>query len=238
MKGLELHRWDVTPREAVAIQRQLRERLILDDHPQQTRLVAGADVALDKEEHEGCAGVIVYSFPDLREVERQSARAKVGFPYVPGLLAFREAPVLLAAFEKLRAEPDLILFDAQGLAHPRRLGLACHLGLVLDKPAIGCAKSRLIGEFEQPGNEVGDYSPLYDGDEVVGTVLRTRANVHPVFVSQGHKVSLPTCVEIVLKCLDGYRIPKPTREADHFVAMVKSGGAEPQKPPSLFPGLE
>jgi deoxyribonuclease V len=238
MKITSLHEWEVSPREAMQIQRELQGRLTLRDAVGPIRMVAGADVALDKQEPGGCAGVIVYSFPDLREIERQSARAKVSFPYVPGLLAFREAPVLLAAFEKLHADPDLIMFDAQGLAHQRRFGLACHLGLALDKPAIGCAKSRLVGEFEEPGNEVGDYSPLYDGGEVVGAVLRTRRNVHPIFVSQGHKVSLATCLQVVLKCLDGYRIPKPTREADHFVAMVKSGRVEPERPPSLFPGFE
>jgi len=238
MKVLNLHRWEVSPREAMQIQRELRARLILRDELGEIRVLAGADVGLEKEEQEGCAGVIAYSFPDLREIERQSARERVTFPYVPGLLAFREAPVLLAALEKLQAEPDVIMFDAQGLAHPRRLGLASHMGLLLDKPAIGCAKSRLIGEFETPGNKVGDYSPLYDGDEVVGAVLRTRENVHPVFVSQGHKVSLPTCLEIVLKCLDGYRVPKPTREADHFVETLKQPGPSREKPPSLFGEFE
>jgi len=221
MRSIRLHRWGVTTREAAQIQKDLCSRVVLHDDLADVRIVAGADVAVSKARQEGYAAVIAYSWPDLRELERRTARVKVTFPYVPGLLAFREAGPLLAALRKLTCEPDVLIFDAQGLAHPRRLGLACHLGLLLDKPTIGCAKSRLIGEFEPPGARAGDYSLLRDGEEVVGAVLRTRDNVRPVFVSQGHKVSLSTCVEILLKCCDGYRIPKPTREADHLVGVVR-----------------
>ncbi len=222
MKHLALHRWDVTPEQARQIQLQLKSRLELADRLGDIRLVAGADIALDAQPGMGIGGVVVYRWPDLVEVERQFARRKLTFPYVPGLLAFREAPVLLDAFEKLRAEPDLIFYDGHGYAHPRRFGITCHLGILLDRPTIGCAKSRLIGYFEEPSPEARAFTPLYDGEEKIGAVLRTRDKVQPIFISQGHRISLDTAVAWSLKVTDGYRIPKPTREADHFVEMVKA----------------
>lgn len=221
MKYQNLHSWNVTPKEAIKIQTGLRERIVLHDSFDKIKVIAGADVSFDKNKNEGYGGVISYSFPGLKEIERRGVRKEISFPYIPGLLAFREAPVLLEAFASLKTEPDLILFDGQGLAHFRRMGLATHMGILLNKPAIGCAKSRLIGTFEEPGEDVGCYSSLFDGEETVGVVLRTRRRVHPIFVSQGNKISLKTCIEIVLKCVDGYRIPKPTREADHYVALIK-----------------
>ena len=171
----------------------------------------------------GYAGVIVYSLPELQEIERAFAVVSLTFPYVPGLLSFREGPALLAAFAKLRTEPDLLLFDAHGYAHPRRFGLASHLSVILDKPGIGVAKSRLIGEHKRPGSQKGSWAPLVDSGETIGAVLRTRDLVQPIFVSIGHRVDLKTAVELTLACSDGYRIPKPTREADHFVARLKRG---------------
>lgn len=221
MRYTNLHPWDVTPKEAIKIQTDLRERIVRRDSFGTIRVVAGADVSFDKNRKEAYGGVIVYGFPDLEEIERRCARATVDFPYVPGLLTFREAPVLLKAFARLKTEPDAILFDGQGLAHFRRMGLATHMGILLDKPTVGCAKSRLIGTFEDPGEDAGSYSPLLDDGETIGAVLRTRTSVNPVFVSQGHMISLTTCMDVVLKCVDGYRIPKPTREADHYVACVK-----------------
>jgi len=221
MKYLTLHPWKVTPRDALKIQDTLRERIKLYDTFDRVRIVAGADVAFDRRRNEGYAGVITYSFPELKEIERQGARKTITFPYVPGLLAFREAPVLLKAFAALETEPDVVLFDGQGIAHFRRMGIATHMGLVLDKPSIGCAKSRLVGTFEEPGADVGSCSPLVDGEETVGAVLRTRKGVNPVFVSQGTHISLTTALEIVLTCGDGYRIPKPAREADRYAALIK-----------------
>ncbi|MCK5011449.1 MAG: deoxyribonuclease V, partial [Deltaproteobacteria bacterium] len=217
MEYQNLHSWDVTPKEAIKIQTDLRKRIVRRDTFDEIRVVAGADVSFDKKKNEGYGGVITYSFPELNEIERKGARKKLTFPYIPGLLTFREAPVLLEAFASLKIEPDLILFDGQGLAHFRRMGLATHMGILLNKPTIGCAKSRLIGTFEEPGEDVGCYSTLLDSGETVGTVLRTRKRVHPIFVSQGNMISLETSIEIVLKCVDGYRIPKPTREADRYV---------------------
>lgn len=210
-------RWNLAPREAVREQERLRERVILKDDFPPVRLVAGADLAFDPETDIAFAGVIVYRFPELQEVERRMARRKLRFPYVPGLLSFREGPVLLAAFARLRAEPDLILIDGHGVAHPRRFGIASHIGVLLDKPAIGCAKSLLVGEHAEPNAKVGSATPLVLDGERVGMVLRTRDRVKPIYVTPGHRISVDTAVELVKSCLDGFRIPKPTREADHYV---------------------
>ena len=217
----DLHPWDVTPKAAIGIQKDLRSRIQLDDSFKTIRVIAGADVAFDKSKNQGYGGVIAYSFPELEEIERQGVIRGITFPYVPGLLAFREAPILLEAFASLETEPDVILFDGQGIAHFRRMGIATHMGIVLNKPTIGCAKSRLIGRYEEPGEDVGSYSPLIDGEETVGVVLRTRKRVRPIFVSPGTEISLETCIEVVLQCVDGYRIPNPTREADRYVAFLK-----------------
>jgi deoxyribonuclease V len=210
-------RWNLTPQEAMRLQETLRERVERKDRFGTLQFVAGADLAFDPETNLAFAGVIVYQFPQLREVERRMARRTLRFPYVPGLLSFRESPVLLAAFEQLRTEPDLILVDGHGIAHPRRFGIACHLGLLLDRPAIGCAKSILVGEAAEPGVRAGSTAPLVDKGETVGIVLRTRDRVKPIYVTTGHRVSLESAVRIARQCLDGFRIPKPTREADHFV---------------------
>jgi len=217
-------RWSLTPRQAMRLQQRLRDRVVLEDRLAEVRYVAGADLAFDPETDEAFAGVIVYRFPSLEEVERRMARRKLRFPYVPGLLSFRESPILLAAFRRLRTEPDLILVDGHGLAHPRRFGIACHLGILLDKPAIGCAKSLLVGEHEEPGVEAGSTAPLMLDGERVGVVLRTRAGVKPIFVTQGHRVSLDRAVRLVKQSLDGFRIPKPTREADHYVGDLRRTG--------------
>lgn len=199
------------------LQERLRERVVLEDRFRRIRYVAGADIAFDPETNLAFAGVVVYRFPELEEVERRMARRKLQFPYVPGLLSFRESPILIAAFARLKTEPDLLLIDGHGLAHPRLFGLACHIGVLFDKPAIGCAKSLLVGEAGHPGVKAGSGAPLDFRGQQVGVVLRTRDGVRPIFVTQGHRVSLPTAVKLVRQCLDGYRIPKPTREADRYV---------------------
>jgi len=183
------------------------------------RTVAAADIALDSAK--GYAAVILYSFPALEEIERVWSAGELKFPYVPGLLAFRELPLLLETFSKLRTNPDLVLADGHGWAHPRRAGMACHLGLLLDTPTIGCAKSLLVGQYRMPSRKRGSTAPLLDGNERIGTVLRTRDGVRPVFVSCGHRVSLRSAVRLTLACADGYRIPKPQREADHWVKELK-----------------
>jgi deoxyribonuclease V len=242
MKGLKLHRWDVTPAEARRIQEELRGRVELKDRLSErksesrktksekrfdsVRRVAGADVAFDfrgggTSEGRAIAGVIIYSFPEMQEIERAWAERPLQFPYVPGLLSFRELPALLVAFEKLSETPDVIFCDAQGYAHPRRFGLACHLGVLLDCATVGCAKSRLIGTHKEPGRAAGSWAALRDAGETIGAVLRTRTGVKPIYVSQGHRISLPSAIELALAVCDGYRIPKPTREADRYVEELK-----------------
>ncbi|HMD31739.1 MAG TPA: deoxyribonuclease V [Candidatus Acidoferrales bacterium] len=230
---LALHRWDVTPAEARALQLEWRARLERRNRLGRIRRVAGADVAFDRPLHsavagqpawkngEAVAGVVVFSYPDWRELDRASARCPVTFPYVPGLLSFREIPAILAALARLREQPDLIFCDAQGYAHPRRFGLASHLGVLLDVPTIGCAKSRLIGRHREPGRLPGAWAPLMDARERIGAVLRTRAGSRPIYISIGHRVSLERAVALTIEASDGRRIPLPTRRADRYVAEAK-----------------
>ncbi len=214
------HPWDVTIEEAKAIQRQLAPlaaqapSIALED----VHTVAGIDASYGDV---GRAAVVVYSFPDLQVLDEAVAERASVFPYVPGLLSFREAPVALAAMERLRVRPDLLVCDGQGYAHPRRLGLASHLGLYLDLPSIGCAKSRLIGTYAEPGPNIGDRSPLRSGDEIIGTVLRTKPRTNPLFVSKGYRIGLDTAVDVVLRCLRGYRLPEPTRVADRLAGSLR-----------------
>ncbi len=218
MRPVRTHAWDVSPSEGVAIQKELRAQLRTDNCAGQVRTVAGVDVGLRK--RRARAAVVVLSYPDLDPLERATAERPIEFPYVPGLLTFREGPVILDALAKLTVRPDILIFDGQGMAHPRRMGLATHIGILLDHPTIGCAKSRLCGEYEEPGLRKGDYSHLLDEGEIVGAVLRTRANVSPVYVSIGHKVDLEHAIHYVLACCKVYRLPETTRWA-HRVA----GGA-------------
>ena len=214
-----LVRFDLPPSEARLLQQQIPPLVVRSDRLGKLRTVAGADISL--EEKTGYAAVILYSYPELAELERAWCFGQLQFPYVPGLLAFREIPLLLEAFKKLRRRPNLILADAHGWAHPRRAGLACHLGIVLDTPTIGCAKSVLTGQYAMPAARRGSTSPLCDGKEKLGVALRTRTGVRPVFVSCGHRVSLQTAVRLTLDCSDGYRIPKPLREADRWVKQLR-----------------
>lgn len=185
------------------------------------RLIAGMDCAFSRNGKRIIAAVVVLKSPEFELVETTNARQKVAFPYIPGLLSFREAPVCIAAAEKLKATPDIFIIDGQGVAHPRRLGLAAHLGLFFDRPTIGCAKSRLTGKFEEPGKKKGAYTLLKDGKEVIGAVVRTRTNVKPVFVSVGNKCTLKDAIKIVLKCTTKYRLPEPTRLAHQIVGRLK-----------------
>jgi deoxyribonuclease V len=221
VKALGLHGWNVTPKEAVQIQRGLRDRIELSDRLPKISKVAGADVAFDPGRKIAIAGVIVYSFPELNELERVWATRPLRFPYVPGLLSFREIPPLLAAFRKVRNAPDLAFIDGHGFAHPRRVGFASHLGLVLDCPTIGCAKSLLVGKADEPEDKVGATSQLIHKEELIGMALRTKVGREPVYISIGHRISLATAVKFAMAVADGFRVPKPTREADKWVAKVK-----------------
>lgn len=221
MKFVDLHTWDIKPKEAIRLQNNLKDRIILKDNFVTINTVAGADISLSKQSGMGFAGVIVYKYPELIEIERVSAREKLQFPYIPGLLSFREAPLLLNAFAKLKTTPDAVLFDGQGIAHPRRIGIASHMGLWLGIPTIGCAKSRLTGKYKEPDISDGSFTYLYDRNDIIGAAVRTRTNIKPVFISPGHLISLKSAIEITLGCTDGLRIPKPTREADKFVGELK-----------------
>jgi deoxyribonuclease V len=211
------HEWDVSPAEAVVIQRQLRDRVLLEPVDHQPESIAGVDVSVKK--GRARAAVVLHSYPELVLLQAAKADMPVSFPYVPGLLAFREGPVVLAALENLEIKPDVLMFDAHGLAHPRRMGLATHLGVLLDLPTVGCAKSRLCGVHEVPGEQKGSWTPLLDGDEVIGAVVRTRTRVNPVFVSAGHRMDLEMAVSLVLTCATRYRLPEPTRRAHRAAAI-------------------
>jgi len=218
MKARSLHGWDLTPKEAIALQTALRGRVVRKDRIGAVRRVAGVDVGFEQDGRVTRAAVAVLDFPDLALVEQVVVRAATAFPYVPGLLSFREAPAVLAAFEGIRVAPDLILYDGQGIAHPRRFGIASHVGLLLDCPSIGVAKSRLVGEHRMPATRRGAWTPLRDAGEVIGAVLRTRAGVKPLYVSIGHRVSLETAVRWTLACVTRYRLPETTRWAHRLAS--------------------
>ncbi len=213
MKASNLHEWLVTPSQAISIQRELAGRLSTKGDLRDVRLIAGIDISVPKSANFARGAAVILSYPELELIESQIVERDLDFPYVPGLLSFREAPVILDVCEKLTNTPDLILVDGQGIAHPRRFGLASHLGLLWDKPTIGCAKSRLCGEHEAVGTERGDSAKLVDREETIGTVLRTRNNVKPLYISAGHRVNLESAVQWVLDCGRGYRLPEPSRLA-------------------------
>jgi deoxyribonuclease V len=212
------HPWDVTPAQARAIQVDGRGRVIAEDRLGDVRRVAGIDVGFEQDGAISRAAVVVLDFPELRLVESAVARLPTRFPYVPGLLSFRETPAVLEALHRLSERPDLLLCDGQGYAHPRRFGLACHLGVLTGLPSIGVAKSRLIGTHGALPKEKGAWVPLLDGDEAVGAVLRTRDGVAPLYVSIGHRVSLPTAIRWVLACTTRYRLPETTRQAHRLAS--------------------
>ncbi len=218
MKIRALHGWDLTPKEAMALQEGLRGRLIREDRIGTVRRVAGVDVGFEQDGNVTRAAVAVLSFPGLELQDSALAREPTRFPYVPGLLSFREAPAVLEAFSRLRRAPDLLLYDGQGIAHPRRCGIASHVGLLLDLPSIGVAKTKLIGEHGRVPAAKGSRAPLTDRGELIGAVLRTRTGVKPLFISIGHRVSLETAVHYVMACVTRYRLPETTRWAHHLAA--------------------
>jgi deoxyribonuclease V len=223
VKARRLHGWDLTPKEAIALQARLRDRVVRTECISDVRHVAGVDVGFEKNGATTRAAVAVLAIPGLALVEKAVVRRRTRFPYVPGLLSFREAPAVLAAFERLRVAPDLILYDGQGIAHPRRFGIASHVGLLLDTPSIGVAKTRLVGEHRAPPNRRGAWTPLVDAGETIGAVLRTRAGVKPVYVSIGHRVSLEAAVRWVMACTTRYRLPETTRWAHRLASVDESG---------------
>lgn len=213
-----LHSWDLTPKEAVQLQKRLRPRIRTDLPMPDPRTIAGVDVGYDRSLGLSVATVAVLAFPSLELVESAFATTPTPFPYVPGLLSFRELPPILEALDRLSAPPEMILVDGHGQAHPRRFGIACHLGLWLRIPSVGVGKTRLCGEYEEPGLAKGSRTPLLEGTELLGVVLRTRTRVRPVFVSVGDGLPLEACVNWTLAVTPRYRIPEPIRQAHNLAA--------------------
>jgi len=218
MKIVQPHPWDVSPKEAIALQQQLRGAVVREDRLGPVRHVAGVDVGFEDGGRITRAAVAVLSFPDLELAETAIAHVPTTFPYVPGLLSFREVPAVIAALEKLAIVPDLLLCDGQGIAHPRRFGIACHLGMLCNLPAIGVGKTRLTGTHDEPANARGAWTPLRDKEEVIGAVLRSRVGVKPLFISIGHRVSLETALAYVMACTTRYRLPETTRWAHRLAS--------------------
>lgn len=222
-----LHDWAVSATDAVAIQQQLRSQLrhLPLNHPAET--IAGCDISFNKFEETVYAGIVVLRLDTLETIEEVAVISSATFPYIPGLLTFREGPALLDAWQKLSVEPDVVMFDGHGTAHPRRMGIAAHMGLWLNRPTFGCGKSVLVGAFEEPAAERGNWSPMRHRGEVIGAALRTKKKVNPVFVSPGHLIDLKTALDLTLRTDGGYRIPEPTRRAHSLVNALRRGQREP-----------
>jgi deoxyribonuclease V len=219
-----LHPWNLTPTEAVALQKKLAAEVDTTPTVRACNLIAGADVSYNRFSPIFYAVVVVLDTRDWTVIEEQRAVGESPFPYIPGLLSFREAPILLQAFARVQHRPDVVMIDGQGIAHPRRLGIASHLGLWLRLPTLGCGKSRLTGRHDEVGQNAGDTVPLRDGDEVIGCVVRTKARTNPLFISPGHLINLKSSVRLVLEACRGYRQPEPTRQAHLHVNEVRRRG--------------
>jgi deoxyribonuclease V len=217
-----LHEWNLPIPEAIALQHQLAKQIILQDHVEEVKYVAGVDMAINEENEMARAAVVLLTYPALEIIEKHIYEEPIRMPYVPGLLSFREAPSVLGAIGKLRQRPDLVMVDGQGIAHPRRIGIASHLGLWLQLPTIGCAKSILVGRYDRAElkEEAGSWVPLVDKQETIGAVVRTRTHISPMIISPGHLTSLETSIRYVLTCGKGYRLPEPTRQADKLSKVI------------------
>jgi deoxyribonuclease V len=222
-----LHSWRLTPRQAIALQQELSTRVKCQPLRRAPRWIAGLDAAVSADGRYCLAAVVLWDRQRRRVHEHHTARRQLRFPYIPGLLSFREGPALLAALRRLKHRPDVLMCDGQGLAHPRLFGIACHVGVLCNLPALGCAKSRLTGQHAELDRARGSHAPLTDGPEVIGEVVRTRAGVKPLFVSVGHRLDLVGARELVLACALRFRLPEPTRLADQLVAAAKRGAVAP-----------
>jgi len=217
-----LHPWDLSPQEAMELQKELASRV--REEPldlEKVDLIAGVDVSFSRGDSTGYAAVVAMEYPSFKVVEVAGIKGDLGMPYIPGLLSFREAPLILRALEKLKRTPQVILVDGNGVAHPRGLGIASHLGVLLDAATIGCAKSRLLGHHEEPGPQKGEWAPWRHEGRLLGAVLRTRTGVKPIYVSVGHRVTLDDALELVLSCCPRYRIPEPIRAAHKEVNRLR-----------------
>lgn len=218
-----LHSWDMSPQEARRLQMTLAAHIIRENRLGSFETVAGIDVGMKGDMAR--AVVVVLNFPELDIVSQTTATRRITFPYIPGLLSFREGPVILDALRRLDRNPGLLIFDGQGIAHPCRLGIASHIGLLSDIPSIGCAKSRLCGQYREPDVERGSYVPLMDHGEIIGAIVRTRTHVKPVFVSIGHRIDLKTSIDVILGCCKGYRLPETTRQAHRLASEWKNSNS-------------
>lgn len=223
-----LHDWNVTPAEAVALQQQLRSQIRIEPLANSPRTIAGCDISFNKFEETVYAGIVVLDLDTLETIEETGVISTASFPYIPGLLSFREIPSLLEAWSTLKSEPDVVMFDGHGTAHPRRIGIASHAGLFLNRPTFGCGKSVLVGKFNEPLTQRGSWSPMLHYGDVVGAALRTKDKVNPVYVSPGHLIDLETAIDLTLRCHGGrrgfgYRIPEPTRRAHNLVNALRRG---------------
>ena len=238
-----LHRWDLEPQEAIQVQRELAGKVICEDRLGAVSIIVGIDISANDRTGIARAAIVALAYPSLDVLERIRHEEPLRFPYIPGLLSFREAPSILAGFQQLHHQPDLLMVDGQGIAHPRRIGIASHLGVLLDLPSIGCAKSILTGRLSGAlGDEVGARLPLMAGQEVVGMGVRTKARANPMIISIGHRISLETAVNYALACCRGYRLPEPTRQAHNTASISGEGhdieragpGAEEIQAPTLW----
>jgi deoxyribonuclease V len=214
-----LHLWDIKPKEALRCQERLSKNILLSPTFKNINLIAGVDASYTKQLIIG--GIAILQYPDLTLLDYDYLVREVNFPYIPGLLTFREGPVLVELFQKIKWNPDIIFFDGQGIAHPKRMGIATHMGLLLNQPTIGCAKSHLIGSYQSPGKQKGSYSLLLQKGSIIGAVLRTKNNVKPIFVSPGNGINLEKAIVITLSCTTTYRIPEPIRQAHLLVQKIK-----------------
>jgi deoxyribonuclease V len=221
MKVNQSTQWQVNTQQALMLQKRLSTKVVRCGKVLSPRYIAGVDLSVCRFKQHGRAAIVVLNYPDMRQIECRIFEDEIIFPYVPGLLSFRELPLILEVFNRIDHLPEIILVDGQGIAHPRRFGLASHLGLMLNLPVIGCAKSRLVGEYSEPGQQKGDFSYLYDGEEIIGAVLRTKTNVRPLFISIGHNISLENAIHWVLYTCTTSRLPEPTRQA-HMAAFYNS----------------
>lgn len=221
VKIQQLHSWKISIAQAKQIQTELASQISRRSEDFKPRFIAGVDISAPDSRGIARAAAVILNYPTLKVTEVETAEDKINFPYIPGLLSFREAPLVLAVCQKLSTDPDLILVDGQGIAHPRRLGIASHIGLLINIPTIGCAKSRLCGTHMPVSAEVGAYTEVTDNSEVIGVALRTKYNVRPIYVSIGHKIDLPTAMHWALECCRNYRLPEPCRLA-HIAASGKS----------------
>lgn len=219
----QLHDWNLSPREAVALQNELRNRVLVTPPKRPIETIAGADISFNKFSATIYVAVVVLRLPDLEVVEEATVIGEAQFPYVPGLLSFRELPAVLEAWQKLSVEPDCVMFDGQGLAHPRRFGIACHAGLWMNRPTLGCAKSVLVGKYDEPNLERGSWTPMIHKGETVGAALRTKNKTKPIYVSVGSEMDLDSAIELTLRCDGGYRQPEPTRQAHLRVNELRLG---------------